>query len=217
MKRDFLKDLGLEADIINKIMAENGSDIQAAKGEADDLKQQLAAKDTEISGLKDQIAQRDSDIETLKASAVDSESLKTQLSDLQTKYNTDTEALNQKLKDQKTEFETTKAIESFFADVQFSSHLAKEAAIAQFKAKQFKLVDGTFQGGKEWLEELRTSSPDAFKASEDPNSNGGRQPYFTKNQNTGANPASGGNTSPNAGATPFGGWGFQQVRNFDNK
>ena len=118
--------------------------------------------------------------------------------------------LQQKLKDQQTEFETSKATEAFFDGVEFSSQLAREAAISQFRSKAFKLENGTFQGGKEWLEELRKNSPDAFKPAEpDPADPSLRQPIFTKNIN---NPA----PAPSSGGNPFvGGWNFQQVRNFD--
>lgn len=168
MKREFLKNLGLEGDVIKQIMDENGKEVEDAKKEVEGLKQQITAKDTEIEGLKEQITQRDTDIETLKTAAADNDALKTQLGELQTKYTTDTEALQQKLNDQQAEFENAKATEAFFADVEFSSALAKEAAMSQFKSKGFKLVDGSYQGGKEWLDDLRKTSPDAFKAVEPP-------------------------------------------------
>lgn len=44
MKREFLKELGLEADIIDKIMAENGKDIEAHKANGDKLTADLTAK-----------------------------------------------------------------------------------------------------------------------------------------------------------------------------
>lgn len=216
MKRDFLKDLGIEGDVIKQIMDENGKDVEEAKKGIEDLKQQVASKDTEISGLREQIAQRDADIEALRTASADNESLKTQLTELQAKYSTDTAELQQKLRDQATEFETSKATEAFFNGVEFSSQLAREAAIAQFKSKDFKLENGTFQGGKEWLEELRKNSPDAFKAVEaDPAISNPQQPYFTKNINP-ANSAPAA-TPPGGGGNPFGGWNFQQVRNFDKK
>lgn len=210
MKRDFLKDLGIEGDAIKQIMDENGKDVEEAKKGIEDLKQQIASKDTEISGLKEQITRRDADIEALRSASADNESLKTQLTELQAKYSTDTAELQQRLRDQATEFETSKATEAFFNGVKFSSQLAREAAIAQFKSKDFKLENGTFQGGKEWLEELRKNSPDAFKAVEpDPADPSLRQPIFTKNINNHA-------PAPSSGGNPFvGGWNFQQVRNFD--
>lgn len=216
MKRDFLKDLGIEGDVIKQIMDENGKDVEEAKKGIEDLKQQVASKDTEISGLREQIAQRDADIEALRTASADNESLKTQLTELQAKYSIDTTELQRRLRDQATEFETSKATEAFFNGVEFSSQLAREAAIAQFKSKDFKLENGTFQGGKEWLEELRKNSPDAFKAVEaDPAISNPQQPYFTKNINP-ANSASAA-TPPGGGGNPFGGWNFQQVRNFDKK
>ena len=41
MKRKFLEDLGLEKDVIEKIMNENGADIEKAKGEVETLRNQL--------------------------------------------------------------------------------------------------------------------------------------------------------------------------------
>ncbi len=47
MKRDFLKGLGLEDEVIDKIMAENGKDIEAHKGNNDKLTSDLEAKTKE--------------------------------------------------------------------------------------------------------------------------------------------------------------------------
>ena len=168
MKRDWLKSLGIEdKDTLDKIMAENGKDIEAAKGDTENLNNQISTKDTEIAGLKEQLTQRDNDIKALQAKEQDATAIKQQLTDLQTKYNDDTKALNKKLQDQLTEFATTRATEKFFSGVEFSSTLARDAAIAQFKAKGFKLDGETFQGGKEWLEALKKDQPDAFKAVSD--------------------------------------------------
>ncbi|WP_455715339.1 phage scaffolding protein [Anaerosporobacter sp.] len=72
MKRKFLEDLGLEKEVIDKIMAENGSDIEAektkAKEQVDNLQGQL---DTVNESLK-------------KFDGVDVETLKGEISTLQT-------------------------------------------------------------------------------------------------------------------------------------
>lgn len=47
MKRKFLEDLGLEKEAIDKIMAENGNDVNAAKADYEALKQQLEAANTD--------------------------------------------------------------------------------------------------------------------------------------------------------------------------
>lgn len=60
MKTDFLKGLGLEQDVIDKIMAENGKDIAAekaktakAEGERDNFKDQLATATASLEKFKD--------------------------------------------------------------------------------------------------------------------------------------------------------------------
>lgn len=60
MKTDFLKGLGLEQDVIDKIMAENGKDIAAekakttkAEGERDNFKDRLATATESLEKFKD--------------------------------------------------------------------------------------------------------------------------------------------------------------------
>lgn len=207
MKRDFLKGLGIGDDIISQIMAENGKDIEAAKGEVENLKQSITAKNTEIDGLKGQITQRNGDIEALKKSVADNTELQSKFAELQAKYMTDTTDLQNKLTQQKQDFDTQRATEKFFSDVNFSSSLAKDAAMAQFKEKQFKLDGGTFLGGREWLDELKKNSPDAFKVEES-----STQPSFTKTMQQQPN-----QSTQQSGGNPFGGWAFTQVRGFDKK
>ncbi len=76
MKRKFLEDLELDKDVIDKIMAENGRDIEAAKGDLTEIT-------TERDNLKKDIAARDEQIETLKKSAGSNEDLKKQIESLQ--------------------------------------------------------------------------------------------------------------------------------------
>lgn len=180
MKRDFLKELGITDEAtIKSIMDENAGDVKKARDEMDDIKQQLEAKDTEITGLKEQLTQRDTDIENLKQNATDAAAVQQKLDELQTKYQTDTTALNQKLADQKDEFETTRATEKFFSGVEFSSELAREAAIQRFRAKGFKREGDAFQGGAEWLEQLKKDSPESFKA-DPPTDPEPPKPQFTR-------------------------------------
>ena len=77
MERKFLKDLGLADGIIEKVMAENGKDINGLKTAAEASKATLA-------DLQKQIGERDKQLETLKKSSGDNETLKKQISDLQT-------------------------------------------------------------------------------------------------------------------------------------
>lgn len=68
MKRETLKELGIAEDIIDKIMAENGKDIESAKKpftDYDDIKKQLGEANTTIEGFKKL------DIEGIKKAADD--------------------------------------------------------------------------------------------------------------------------------------------------
>ena len=74
MKRKFLEDLGLEKDIVDQIMQENGNDINKAKSDYEDVKAQLETANNTIK-------ERDKQIEKLKE--VDGEKLKEEITKLQ--------------------------------------------------------------------------------------------------------------------------------------
>ena len=178
---------------IKALLDIHSQDIDKVKGDTESLNNQISAKDTEITGMKEQLQQRDRDIKALQEGAKDASAIQQQLTELQTRYNDDTKALNKKLQDQQAEFAMTRATEKFFSGVEFSSTLAREAAMAQFKQKGFKLDGDTFQGGKEWLDQLKKDQPEAFKAA-DPDPNGGKpKPKFTNPINPGGN---GGDNNP---------------------
>ena len=80
MERKFLEDLKIEKETIDKIMAENGKDIQGEK-----LK--TAAKEGELNTATQTIKDLQSAVK--KFDGVDLEKLKTDVSSWETKYNTD--------------------------------------------------------------------------------------------------------------------------------
>ena len=59
MKRKFLEDLGLEADVVEKIMIESGKDTTALKAKVDELTEKINVKDTTISEKNNKIANID--------------------------------------------------------------------------------------------------------------------------------------------------------------
>ena len=77
MKREFLKELGIADDVLDKIMAENGKDIEGLKTQVEKDKNAISALTTERDGLKTQLAEankqidgfRDLDIEGVKKQA----------------------------------------------------------------------------------------------------------------------------------------------------
>lgn len=76
MKREFLKSLEISDEAIEKIMAENGNDINAAKKQVADLEAQIGT-------YKQTISDRDKQLDELKKSAGDSEKLQKQIEKLQ--------------------------------------------------------------------------------------------------------------------------------------
>ena len=67
MKRKFLEDLGLETDVIEKIMTEAGKDVTSLKARVDDLTEQINVKDTTISEKNNKIAEIEKvDVEAIK-------------------------------------------------------------------------------------------------------------------------------------------------------
>lgn len=75
MKREFLEGLGLQKDVIDKIMAENGSDINREKQKAEGYKTQLDTaqqalsgfEGVDVAGMQAQLAKLKSDLEAQAA------------------------------------------------------------------------------------------------------------------------------------------------------
>lgn len=76
MNREFLKKLGLEQDAIDKIMDENGKDIEKAKGDSEQSSARVKELEKEVESLKGNISERDKQLEKLKKDAGDNEDLK---------------------------------------------------------------------------------------------------------------------------------------------
>ncbi len=80
MKTEFLKDLGLAQDVIDKIMAENGKDIASEQVKTTAKSGELATANQTIKDLRDTVKKFD---------GVDAERLKKDVTDWEAKYNTD--------------------------------------------------------------------------------------------------------------------------------
>lgn len=82
MKTEFLKDLGLTQEQIDKIMAENGKDVNAAKADGDKLKTELETTKQELTKTQDQLKTANTTIDGFK----DYDDIKAQVADYKTKY-----------------------------------------------------------------------------------------------------------------------------------
>lgn len=153
MKREFLEAMGLDKETVDKILDENSKDIGREKQKADQAKEDLAA-------VQQQLSDRDKDIETLKA--LDADGLKQQLTELQAKYNTETEQYKTQIADR----DYSDAVKRAIADkgVKFSSKAAEKAFMADLMANRLQVKDGNLMGFEEYHNTQLAADPTAFQS-----------------------------------------------------
>lgn len=148
MKRDFLKDLGIEdKDIISKILDENSADIGRAKGDLDDLKSQVAQ-------LQSQLDKKTNELETLKESTKDYNSLTEKISQLELDKSTlatEKAQLQVDLNTKVSEIQKTHAIENSVRDAKAKN---VKAVMALLDMDKITYEDGNLKGISEQLESL---------------------------------------------------------------
>lgn len=138
MKREFLKNLELEDDVIDKIMAEHGKTTKKYLDKID-------AKDTELETLQGEL--KDVNDKLKSFDGIDIDKLKSEAEDWKGKY----EGVL-----------TDNAINDYFKDTKFTSDLARKATIAEFKEQKFELKDGKFTGADEFMEKFKKENETAF-------------------------------------------------------
>lgn len=92
MKREFLRELGLSEEQIEKVMSEHGKTIT-------DTTAKLAAAEESKKALEAQLVERDKDIKDLKKGAEDNAELAQKYADLETKYKGAKAEYEQQIKD----------------------------------------------------------------------------------------------------------------------
>ena len=112
-------------------------------------KSKLDAKITELAGVQQQLTDANTQIQSFKDQDV--EGVKKKVSEWETKYNADTQAL----KDQMAEQARKHAEEMFLSGYKFSSVAAKNGVLAELQGKKFQIDDhGTILGAKEFMQSL---------------------------------------------------------------
>ena len=151
MKREFLEAMGLDKENVDKIMAENGADLEKEKAKT-------AAAKADLEKAQTALSDREKDLEELKKTAGDAEATKKQLEELQTKYTKETEAHKAEI----AERDYDAAVTSHVSELKFSSKGAKAAFVADLKAKKLEIKDGKLDGFDKYLEEAKRADPEAF-------------------------------------------------------
>ena len=179
-------------------------------------KSKLDAKITELAGVQQQLTDANTQIQSFKDQDVDG--VKKKVSEWETKYNADTQAL----KDQMAEQARKHAEEMFLSGYKFSSVAAKNGILAELQGKKFQIDDhGTILGAKEFMQSLMENEDykGAF-VTEQKKDGEPEQQTQTPPAPTGPrfSAGTGGTTQPGgAAANPFAGFGgFTRLRQPDN-
>lgn len=114
------------------------------------------AKETELKGVREQLDAANSTIQSYKDMDIDG--IKQSAADWEKKYKDDTAALNQKIADNERAYNE----ELFLRNYKFSSKAAAAGIKDEFVKRKFPYEDGTFIGGKEFIEKLM--SDEDYKA-----------------------------------------------------
>lgn len=152
MKRDFLKKLGLEDEIINQIMKEYGTSVQSLNETIETLRESqttlqgtITEKDKENATLKSDLSTANKKIKDFEK--VDIDALRTSIKDWEDKYNA-------------REYDIT--VDQYMNGYKFTSDLAKKAAVLEFKNQKFKLKDGKLDGADEFMKKFMEENESAF-------------------------------------------------------
>lgn len=149
MKRKFLEDMGLSKEQVDSIMDENGKDVNAAKGDLEQVR-------TELNQTKSLVTERDQQIETLKSSAGDNEDLKKQIADLQEENKQKDQDHQEEIKNLKLEAAIRNAIGDSAQDADLVSGLID-------KGKLLLSDDGKVTGLDEQIKALKENKKFLFK------------------------------------------------------
>lgn len=160
MKKEELLTLGVDEEVVKKILEINGKDIEKHKTLTDKEKENAEKLATELEGVKTQLAGANEQIQSFEK--MDIEGIKNSVKEWETKYQTDTEAL----KTQMQEKDYSSAIDKYLGQHEFISEFSKKAFINEFKAKEFKLENDKFLGADDFIKEFKEANQGVFKVEE---------------------------------------------------
>lgn len=153
MKRDFLEGLGLEKEVVDKIMAENGADLEKEKAKTNAAKADLAE-------AREKITEVQNERDKLKASNGDVAEVQKKLDDLQAKYDSDISERDAQIADRDYSDAINRAITG--KALKFSSKSAESAFKSLLKEKKLVIKDGELEGLDDFIKEQKAADPEAF-------------------------------------------------------
>lgn len=150
MERKFLEGLGLEKDVIDKVMAENGKDINAEKAKT-------TAVNEELTKAKEESKTAQETIKDLKKNNANNEALQAKVTEYETKTKNLEAEYKEKIKNMTLDGAISKAL---------TGANAKHSDLLSSKIDRTKLQindDGSVTGLNEQVEGLKTNYKDLFE------------------------------------------------------
>jgi chromosome segregation ATPase len=200
MKREFLKELGLDDSVIDKVMAENGKDVEKQKKEAEKAAEKFKNLETELETNKKTLDDANTQIQKFKG--MDIEGIQKSANEWKSKYETfQTEVANQKtelekkMKAQEYEF----AAKDYVNGLKFTNDFTKNAFLKEFMSQELKLAEGKFLGADDYISKFKETNPGVLADEAKDNTLG------TQNQNTYVYKPQGGNAGGQDLATQIAG------------
>lgn len=149
MKSDFLRNLGItEQSVIDAIMAENGKDVNAVRGNLTEL-------ETRVTELTNQITERDTQLTTLKESVKDNDKLTARITELENANAESKTTYETKI----AEIQKSHAIESGVRDAKAKN---VKAVMALLEMEKISYKDGKLDGLSSQLEALTKGEETSF-------------------------------------------------------
>lgn len=138
-----------------EFIANDGSYIPKTK--FDNLNEQKKDLESQLKETNDKVQE---------LSKVDTEELKKQIADLQTKYEEDTKALNSKYEAREYDIK----LNDYAKDLKFSSNSARKSFMSDLKAKELKFENDKLVGFDDFVNSYKETDPSAFieEKSEEP-------------------------------------------------
>lgn len=161
MEYEYLKDLFGEgslsfAQFTEKLNASDKVKLINLKDGGYVGKDKFDAMQTERDGLRTQLRTANTTIQSYKDMDIDG--IRRAVTDWETKYNTDTQALKQQLEAQSY----AHTVEGAVSGMKFSSEAAKKAFVADLTAKKLPAQDGKLLGLDDYVKVYKEADPGAF-------------------------------------------------------
>lgn len=149
MKREFLKGLGLEDNVIDQIMDENGKDINKAN-------EKVKALEAEVNNTKELLTNANKEIDSYKSMDIDA--IKQSAEDYKNKFETAEKDYQAKI----SQMEYDNKLDKYVDGLNLKNDIYKNAVISQIKEKELKFDGDVLLGGEELVKGFKEKYADAF-------------------------------------------------------